>query len=166
MSTTAYSRNGDRHLLLIQLHLKTKKTCSQVGWCRYPASKLSSQWERAHKITEWLRLEGNWRFSACAQTGPCCPSLCSDGFWMALKMEAQQSVPVLGHPHGKEVFPDVQRVPPVLQFVPIVRCLCTLRNHSWAAASLVKIVLSLSTFHGITGYLRLEKTLKVIKSNY
>ena len=29
-----------------------------------------------------------------------------------------QPVPVLGHPHSKKVFPDVQREPPVLQFVP------------------------------------------------
>ncbi|KAK4806513.1 hypothetical protein QYF61_021349 [Mycteria americana] len=31
-----------------------------------------------------------------------------------------QAVPVLSHPHSEKVFPDVQRVPPVFQFVPIV----------------------------------------------
>ena len=30
-----------------------------------------------------------------------------------------QSVPVLGHPHREKVFPDVQKDPPVFQFVPI-----------------------------------------------
>ena len=30
-----------------------------------------------------------------------------------------QTLPVLSHPHSKNVFPDVQREPPVLQFLPI-----------------------------------------------
>ena len=30
-----------------------------------------------------------------------------------------QPVPVLGHPHSKILFPDVQREPPVFQFGPI-----------------------------------------------
>ena len=30
-----------------------------------------------------------------------------------------QSVSVLGHPHSEKAFPDVQREPPVFQFVPI-----------------------------------------------
>ena len=39
-----------------------------------------------------------------------------------------QPVPVLSHPHGEKVFPDVQREPAVFQFVPIASCSAT-GNH-------------------------------------
>ena len=34
-------------------------------------------------------------------------------------MQWQTTVSVLGHPHSKKVFPDVQMAPPVFQFEPI-----------------------------------------------
>ena len=34
-------------------------------------------------------------------------------------------MPVPGHPYSEKVFPDVQREPPVFQFVPVASCLVT-----------------------------------------
>jgi len=33
-----------------------------------------------------------------------------------------QPVPMLGHPHVRKAFPDVQRKNPVFEFVPIASC--------------------------------------------
>ena len=45
-----------------------------------------------------------------------------------------QPVPVLGHPHSKKVFSDVQKESPVFQFVPIDSCPVT-RHHSKESGS-------------------------------
>jgi len=37
--------------------------------------------------------------------------------------------PVLGHPQNEKVFLDVQREPPVLQFMPIAPCPVTVEKH-------------------------------------
>jgi len=52
-----------------------------------------------------------------------------------------QPVPVLGHPHSEKVFPDVQRQPPVFQFVPVASCLVT--RHHWKESGSVLFALSL-----------------------
>jgi len=55
-----------------------------------------------------------------------CAGPCPDGFgsspWRRLQSKSGQPVPVPCHPHNKEVLPDVQREPPVFQFMPVASC--------------------------------------------
>jgi len=89
----------------------------------------SSRDSQNHRIPGWLRLEGTSGGNLVhppAQAGTptaSCPGLVQTVFEYlqggTLHHLSGQPVSVLGHPHSKKVFPDAQREPPVLRFVPI-----------------------------------------------
>ena len=98
---------------------------------------LQDRWEchrGNYKITEWLRWKEPLRiilFNPPAQAGSpraSCTGPCPDVFclhiWRLLNLTGQP-VAVLVHPHGEKVFPDVQKEPPLFQFVPPVLSLGT-----------------------------------------
>jgi len=60
------------------------------------------------------------------------------------KEKTPQFFPVLHHPHSTIAFPNVQREPPVFQFVPTVSSLGT--EHHWEGQGFIFIALSLQVF--------------------
>lgn len=84
-----------------------------------------------HRITEWLRQERT-SGSVCSNaswhqaTERRVPRSMSRVFWSPHRRRLHNlfglSVLVLSHPHSTEVLPDVQREPPLFNFVPNASC--------------------------------------------
>jgi len=71
-------------------------------------------------------------------------------------------IPVLGHSHSKDVFPDVQMAPPVFQFVPVASGPVT--RHHWKEPGPVVFAPSLQLFLDI-GEIPPEPSLLQVKQS-
>lgn len=58
--------------------------------------------------------------------GAGCPGLCPElEYVLRWRLHHLSGKPVFGHPNNAKLFPDIQKKPPVFQFVPFTSCTAT-----------------------------------------